>query len=317
MAILVHEHTRVLVQGITGSEGSRATKEMLAYGTVVLAGVRPGKAGERVHGVPVFDTVIDALRVHPAITTSLIVVPASHVYAAAIEAIAAGIPLIVIMTEHVPVADSARIIAASRIAQVRVVGPSSVGIISPGKGKVGAIGSSEIAEVFTPGRTGVLSKSGGMTAEIAVTLRRAGLGISTAVGIGGDVLIGSDFVDMLRAFRDDEDTDAVVLFGEIGGAYEELAAAYLASGVWTKPVVAVVAGRFTETLPIGTTLGHAGAIVAAGCGSYRSKVAAFADAGVRIADRLEEIPILLHQLTYARHLAPSLRVHADGLIVHA
>lgn len=300
MGILVDRSTRVIVQGITGTEGARATAEMLRYGTRVVAGVRPGKAGQRVHDVPVYDTVADALHAHPEANASLIAVPPAAVLAAATEAITARIPLIVILTEHVPTRVTAQIIARARSVGVRVVGPSSVGILSPGQGKIGAIGSSEVAEVFRPGTIGVISKSGGMTAEIAVTLGKAEFGISTAVGIGGDILIGSDMVDMLRCFADDENTEAVVLFGEVGGTYEELAAAFVAAGGIRKPVVAVVAGRFTEQLPIGTTLGHAGAIVAQGRGGYRSKVDAFRAAGVRVADRLEEVPVLLRQSLYER-----------------
>lgn len=302
MGILVDRSTRVLVQGMTGAEGARATAEMLRYGTRVLAGVRPGKAGERVHEIPVYNTVSDAIAQHPDVNASLIVVPPSAALTAAAEAIAAGIPLIVILTEHVPTNTTARIIANGRAAGVRIVGPSSVGVLSPRQGKIGAIGSSNIADVFRLGRIGVISKSGGMTAEIAVTLGRGGFGISTAVGIGGDVLIGSDFVDILRCFADDTETDAVVCFGEVGGCYEELAAEYIASGAFSKPVVAIIAGKFTDTLPIGTTLGHAGAIVAKGRGSYASKVQAFRDAGVSIADRLEEIPVLLRKALYAQRL---------------
>ncbi|MBI4450152.1 CoA-binding protein [Candidatus Uhrbacteria bacterium] len=298
MGILVDQSTRAIVQGITGKEGARATAEMLRAGTVVVAGIRPGKAGEVVHGVPVFDTVADALAAHPDANASLVAVPAPAVRSAALEAIAAHIPLIVILTEHVPTRATAEVLAAARGAEVRIIGPSSVGILSTGKGKIGAIGSSEIADVFRPGRIGIISKSGGMTAEIAVALSRGGFGVSTAVGIGGDVLIGSDFVDMLRCFQDDGETDAVVCFGEVGGCYEELAAEYLATGACTKPVVAVVAGKFTDTLPIGTTLGHAGAIVAKGRGSYTSKVTALRNAGVVIADRLEEIPVLLRKALY-------------------
>lgn len=303
MSILINQSTRVIVQGITGTEGARATSEMLKYDTQVIAGVRPGKAGQRVHDVPVYDSVADAIAQHPDVNASLIAVPAPAVHTAALEAIAARIPLIVILTEHVPTRATAGVLAAARGTSVRIVGPSSVGIISPGNGKIGAIGASEIADVFHPGRIGIISKSGGMTAELAVVLGRAGYGISTAVGIGGDILIGSDMVDVLRLFADDVGTEAIVLFGEVGGSYEELAAAYIASGAFTKPVVAVIAGKFTDTLPIGTTLGHAGAIVAKGRGTHASKVTALRDAGIAIADRLEEIPILLRKAMYERTVA--------------
>jgi len=179
---------------------------------------------------------------------------------------------------------------------VRVIGPSSVGIISPGLGKIGSIGSGEVKKVFTPGPIGIISKSGGMTAEISATLSRAKLGQSTVIGIGGDAIIGSDFVDLLMLFEKDADTRAVVLFGEVGGTYEELAAEFIKRGGFTKPVIALVAGKFTETLPQGTVLGHAGAIVARGHGSYASKVAAFRKAGIMVADILDEVPGLIKKV---------------------
>ncbi len=300
MAILIDQNTHVVVQGITGKEGLRAAKEMRSYGTSVLAGVRPGKGGTSAEGVPVFDTVDVARRAHPSLNTSLITVPAKAVRAAAIEAIEAAIPLIVILAEHVPVQDSAIIVERARQAGVRVVGPSSVGIISPGKGKIGAIGSSNIAWVFTEGRIGLISKSGGMTAEIANTLSRSNIGISTAIGIGGDQIIATTFADLLELFEEDAETDAIVLFGEIGGSYEEEAAECVKARRCTKPVIAVVAGKFTEELPGETSLGHAGAIVSRGRGSHASKIQALEEAGVLIADRLEEIPLLLNKAQYVR-----------------
>lgn len=295
MAILIDQNTKALIQGITGNEGSRACKEMLDYGTHVVAGVTPGKGGQRVEGIPVYNAVFEALEMHPGINTSLITVPAAFVKDAALEAIDAGIPLIDILTEHVTVADAAYIFAAARRNNVRVIGPSSVGIISPGLAKVGSIGSGEVKNVFTPGPIGIISKSGGMTAEISATLTRAKLGQSTVIGIGGDAIIGSDFVDLLELFEHDDETKAVVLFGEIGGTYEELAADYIRRKKFTKPVVALVAGRFTENLPQGTVLGHAGAIVARGRGSYASKVKALRAAGVMVADILDEVPGLLRK----------------------
>ena len=212
---------------------------------------------------------------------------------AAMEAIMNKIPLINIITEHVPVYDVARIIAWARKGNIRIVGPSSVGIMSPKKGKIGSIGSSEIQRVFTPGPVGVISKSGGMTAEISVTLTRAGIGQSTVVGIGGDQLIGSDFVDILSLFKDDPQTKAIVLFGEIGGTYEEQAADFIRKTRFPKPVVAVVAGAFADRLPQETVLGHAGAIVARGRGSYASKARSLLRAGVYLARTIDEIPTLV------------------------
>lgn len=293
MSILVDKNTKVLIQGITGNEGSRACREMIAYGTKVLAGVTPGKGGQRVGGVPVYDTVKEALARHPAVNTSLIAVPGVFVRDAAKEAIFAGIPLVDILTEHVPVYDAAEIIALARSRHCIVVGPSSVGIISPGKGKIGSIGSGEVKRVFTPGPVGVISKSGGMTAEIASVLTGAGLGQSTALGIGGDQLVGSDFVDILKLFAQDPETRALVIFGEVGGTYEEQAAEYIKESKFKKPVVALIAGEFSALLPPETVLGHAGAIIAKGRGGYASKINAFKKAGVMIANTVEEIPMLL------------------------
>lgn len=296
MSILVNKSTRVLIQGITGSEGSRACKEMLSYGTKVLVGVTPGKGGQKVGGIRVYDTVKEALRRHRGINTSLIAVPAAFTKDAALEAIDAGVPLIDILTEHVPTQDSAFILRYARLKGVRVVGPSSVGIISPGKAKVGSIGSSEVSRVFKAGYVGLISKSGGMTAEIASVLSARGLGQSTVIGIGGDQIVGSDFADLLALFAKDPETKAVVLFGEIGGTYEEQAAEFIIKSGFKKPIVALLAGKFSSRLPRETVLGHAGAIVARGRGSYNSKIKALKKAGVSIADTIEEIPVLLRKL---------------------
>lgn len=294
MAILVDQTTRVLIQGITGREGSRACSEMLKYGTRVLAGVTPGKGGQKIEGIPVYDTVIEAKRNYPAINTSLVAVPAPFVRDAVQESMWADIPFINILTEHVPVADAVIIVAYARARNIRVVGPSSVGVISPARAKIGSIGSSAIeTKVFVQGPIGIVSKSGGMTAEIGVTLTRAGLGQSTVVGIGGDQIIGSDFVDVLKLFEKDRDTKAVVIFGEVGGTYEEQAAKFITDGGFRKPVVAIIAGKFSEYLPSETVLGHAGAIVSKGRGSYTSKITALRGAGVSIANTIDEIPRLL------------------------
>ncbi|MEX0916575.1 MAG: CoA-binding protein [Candidatus Spechtbacterales bacterium] len=295
MAILLSQKTQVLVQGIAGREGSRAAGEMARYGTKVVAGVTPGKGGTVVEGVPVYDTVAQAVAKHPHINTSLIVIPAPAVKDATLEAIASGIPLINILSEHVPTQDCAVIVAHARAKGICVVGPSSVGIIVPGVGKLGSIGSGGIDTVFKKGNIGLISKSGGMTAEIGVVLNRAGFGQSTAVGIGGDSLIGSDFVDLLELFEKDNQTEATVIFGEVGGAYEERVAQYVAEGKIKKPVIAVIAGQFASSLAEGTTLGHAGNIVLGGKGSYQSKVSALKKAGIPVAKTLEELPALVAQ----------------------
>lgn len=300
MAILVDKNTRVLIQGITGKEGARACEEMLSYGTKVLAGVTPGKGGQKISGVPVYDTVRQALAKHPGVNTSLIAVPAAAVKDAAMEAMFAGIPFVDILAEHVPTLDCVEIVRWARVKGTILVGPSSVGVISPKKAKIGSIGSSLIRNVFTPGPVGIISKSGGMTAEIAVTLTNAGIGQSTVVGIGGDQIIGFDFVDALKLFGKDSETKAVVLFGEVGGTYEEQAAEFIRKEKFKKPVVAVVAGKFTARLPQGTVLGHAGTIVAKGKGGYDSKVQAFKKAGVPVAAVLDDIPDLLRRMLHGR-----------------
>lgn len=292
MAILVSKKTKVLIQGITGTEGSRAAYEMIAYGTHVVAGVTPGKGG-RTQGksaVPIYNTVREALHKHPDINASLVAVPAAFAADAAREAIACRIPLINILTEKIPVHDVAVVIQEAREHGVLVVGPSSVGIISPHTSKLGAIGSSDIARrVFSRGHIGVISKSGGMTSEISRVLTDAGFGQSTAVGIGGDVLIGATFLDIARLFEKDKQTKAIVIFGEIGGTYEEELAEAMMNNDITKPVVALIAGGFGSTLPQGTVLGHAGAIVSKGKGSADSKIKKLKKAGAYVVKQPEDI----------------------------
>lgn len=297
MGILVDTNTRVVVQGITGKEGARAALSMIAYGTKVLAGVTPGKGGTVTsEGVPVYNTMREALEAFPEINTSLIAVPPLFALDAALEAIACGLPLIDILTEKVPVAQVAKMTAFARLRGARVVGPSSVGILTPGQGKIGSIGSSDLVHtIFMQGPVGVISKSGGMTAEISRILTAAGLGQSTVVGIGGDVLVGSDFLDIALEFERDEQTKVVVIFGEVGGVFEEKLADAIAQRQIRKPVVALIAGRFTERLPQETTLGHAGAIVNKGKGSASSKVSALQKAGALVANTPEDIPMLVKQ----------------------
>jgi succinyl-CoA synthetase alpha subunit len=295
MAILVDRNTRVLIQGITGRSGTQVCQILQSYNTKVVAGVRPGKGGEEVLGVPVYNTVVEAKVNHPEINTSLIYVPPGFVQDAAFEAIEAKIPLIHIFTERVPIHDSAKIFALSKKNNVRVVGPASIGIISPGVAKIGSIGGFE-NHGFKRGEIGVVSKSGGMCSEIASLLTRAGFGQSTVVGIGGDMIACTNFVDTLELFEKDRKTESIVLFGEVGGTYEEEAAEYIKSGKFTKPVVAYIAGRFVEKLPQGTPLGHAGAMIEQGRGTWESKVKSLKKAGVKIAEKLEDIPKLLEKV---------------------
>lgn len=293
MAILITDKTKVIIQGITGKEGSKVALQMQNYGTKVLAGVTPGKGGQEVHGIPVYNTIAEALENHPGINTSLISVPNFAVFGAMKEAIEAKIPLINVFTEHVPIADTARAIALARKDGVRIVGPSSMGIISPGVGKVGQIGGDDPRGIFSKGMVGVISKSGGMASEVSWILTKNGIGQSTVIGIGGDILAGSNFADLLEDFEKDEQTKAVVLFGEIGGTYEEEAAQFIKSRKFTKKVVAFISGLFAEKLPQGTKLGHAGAIIYGEKGSYKSKINALKEAGVGIAKTPDEIPQLL------------------------
>ncbi len=293
MAILVTEKTKVLIQGITGKEGSKVALQMQNYGTKVLAGVTPGKGGQEMHGIPVYNTISEALENHPGINISFISVPNFVALGAVEEAINSKISLVNILTEHIPIQDTAKAIALAREASVRIVGPSSIGIISPGIGKVGSIGGDDPRGVFRNGKVGVISKSGGMASEVSWILTQAGMGQSTVVGIGGDILEGSTFADLMEEFEKDPQTESVVIFGEIGGTYEEDAAELIKSGKFTKPVVAFVSGLFAENLPSGTKLGHAGAIVYGDKGSYKSKINSLREAGVKIAKTPDEIPNLL------------------------
>ncbi|HLC31400.1 MAG TPA: CoA-binding protein [Candidatus Nanoarchaeia archaeon] len=291
MAILIDEKTRILVQGITGKQGAIATKEMLSYGSNVVCGVTPGKGGEYVEGLSVYNSVREALQLS-VIDASVVYVPPFFVKNAVFEAIDAGVKLIVIVTECVPLHDSAKIIAYAREHSVRLIGPSSVGIISPGRSKVGSVGGFDRA--FSPGKVGILSKSGGMLSETALLLTQRGIGQSTAVGIGGDVLIGSSFSDLLSLFEKDEETDAVVVFGEIGGSYEEELAAFIKHKNCTKPVVAFISGAFADHLP-SIPLGHAGAIIEGASGTRTSKVSSLKAAGVLVAEVHHELVDLLEK----------------------
>ncbi len=293
MAILVTDKTKVLVQGITGKEGSKVALQMKNYGTRVLAGVTPGKGGQEVYGIPVYNTIAEALESHPGINTSFIAVPNFAAYGAIKEAIENKIPLINVLTEHIPILDTAKAIALAKKAGVRIVGPSSIGIISPGIGKVGSIGGDDPRGVFSKGAVGVISKSGGMASEVSWILTKNGIGQSTVIGIGGDILIGSSFADLMEEFEKDDQTKAVIIFGEIGGTYEEEAAELIKSGKFTKKVVGFISGLFAESLPQGTKLGHAGAIVYGEKGSYKSKINSLEDAGVSLAKTPDEIPELL------------------------
>lgn len=291
MAILIDDKTSVIVQGITGNEGVRAVQAMKEYGTRVVAGVTPGKGGQSVEGVPVYDTVKEALDNHPEINTSVIFVPPFAAKDAAFEAIGNGMKLINCITEGIPIRDTAEIVSYSRAHGATFVGPSSVGIVNPGVCRLGAIGGpKELADiVYEKGSVGVISKSGGMTNETSWVVRQAGLGQSTVIGIGGDVIIGSTFADMLRLFQKDRETDGVVIFGEMGGTYEEEVAQLVSEGGFTKPIAAFVAGKFAEKMPEGMSFGHAGAIIQKGKGTPDAKMRLLKEAGVITVDEHHEL----------------------------
>lgn len=295
MSILIDKKTNVVVQGITGKEGSRAAEQMLAYKTNVVAGVTPGKGGQEVFGKPVYNTVAEALTKHPEINTTSIAVPGAYAKMAMFEAIEAKIPLIHVLTERVPIFDSALAYAKAKKAGVRIIGPSSIGIISPGKAKLGSIGGNEPNFSYESGYTGVISKSGGMTSELSYILKKSGFGVSTAIGIGGDVIIGSTFADFIDLFAADTQTQAIVVYGEQGGTYEEDLADHIKKTHFSKPVVAFIAGIFAESLPAGQALGHAGAIIESGRGRRSDKVAALESAGVAVANIPDDIPDLLRK----------------------
>jgi len=286
MSILVNKNTRLLVQGITGNEGLFHTKQMVAYGTNVVAGVTPGKGGEWVLDgkIPVFDSVKIAVEATGANTT-VIFVPARFASDAIFEAADSGVELIVCITEGIPVQDMMRVRNYLDQRGVRLVGPNCPGLLTPGEAKVGIIPG----DIAIPGNVGVVSRSGTLTYEVLYALNLVNKGVSTCVGIGGDPINGTNFIDCLRMFEEDPQTDQVVLIGEIGGTDEEKAAEFIAERM-TKPVVSFIAG---QTAPPGKRMGHAGAIVEGGSGTAADKIKALEAVGVRVAKHPEEIPTLL------------------------
>lgn len=275
MAILVDENTRLVVQGITGREGEFHARQMLAYGTKVVAGTSPGKGGTQTADVPVFDTVAQAVAATRA-NASIVYVPARFAPDAIYEAVDAGIALVVCITEGIPALEMVRVCAYVKEHGARLIGPNCPGVISPGKAKVGIMP----AQIHMPGPVGLVSRSGTLTYEVVDALTRAGLGQSSCVGIGGDPVIGTTFLDLLELFEADPDTQAIVLIGEIGGTEEERAARYTAEHV-TKPLVAYIAGR---TAPAGKRMGHAGAIIEGGTGTAAEKIVALQAVGVEVAE---------------------------------
>ncbi|MEI6364689.1 MAG: succinate--CoA ligase subunit alpha [Actinomycetes bacterium] len=286
MAIFITENSKVLVQGITGGEGTKHTRRMVESGTKIVAGVTPGKGGQEVDGIPVFNSVGDAVAATGA-DVSVVFVPPRFTKGAVIEAVDAGVPLVVVITEGVPVADTAEFFQyAQNAGTTRVIGPNCPGLISPGKSNAGIIPG----DITKAGRIGLVSKSGTLTYQMMYELRD--LGFSSAVGIGGDPIIGTTHIDALRAFQDDPETDAIVMIGEIGGDAEERAAAFIKDNV-TKPVVGYVAGF---TAPEGKTMGHAGAIVSGSSGTAQAKQEALEAVGVRVGKTPSEAARIMREI---------------------
>jgi succinyl-CoA synthetase alpha subunit len=308
VSILIDKHTRLIVQGITGRDGGFHAQQMIAYGTHVVAGVTPGRGGEKVHGVPVFDSVAEAVAATRANAT-VIYVPAPAAADAVFEAADAGVALIVCITEGIPVRDAmaathhvARLRSANGNGRPRLIGPNCPGLISPGLSKVGILPG----QICTPGPVGLVSRSGTLTYEVVHQLTEAGLGQTTCIGIGGDPLIGTSFIDTLELFEADPHTEAIVLIGEIGGSDEEEAAQFIKRRV-KKPVVAFIAG---QTAPPGKRMGHAGAIITGGTGTAAEKMAALQAAGVPVARIPSEIPALIADALARRR--PRARAAARG-----
>jgi succinyl-CoA synthetase alpha subunit len=281
VAILVDQGTRVLIQGITGNQGRYHTLKMKDYNVQVVAGTSPGKGGQQVIDVPVYDSVAEAAA-HHQIDASMVLVSPAGVLSATVEALESAIPLVVIITEFVPFHDALLIRRLSEDTPSRVIGPNTIGVISPGKGKVGVMPGF----IYSEGNVGLVSRSGTLTHEIASNLTYKGIGQSTCVCIGGDMVKGTHFIDILKAFHEDPETEKIIIIGEIGGAGEEIAARYIKETAYPKPVIAYIAGM---TAPKEKKMGHAGAIVSRGVGTAESKIGSLAEAGVRIAHNLDEL----------------------------
>ena len=288
MAILIDVNTTVLVQGITGREGSARTRFMLDYGTKILGGVTPGRGGNEVWGVPVFNSVKEATREFGSIDASVTFVPGPQVKEAAVEAIESGIRFIVVPAERVPLHDSLEMIALARREGARILGPGSLGLLSSGKAAMGWLGGTEefAREIFKSGSVGVMSRSGGQTSTVVWSLMKAGIGTTTAMHVGSEPIVGSSFAEILPLFEDDEDTKAVVLFGEIGTVAEEEAAEVIKEGRFTKPLVAYIAGR---GLPAGMRFSHASAIIEEGRGTAETKIRALEEAGADVVEYPQDI----------------------------
>jgi len=295
MSILADRDARVIIQGITGREAASFTKDMLDYGTRVVAGVTPGKQGAEVHGVPVYDTVRGAVRDHPA-DAAVISVPPGMVKGAVLETLENGIKLLVVVTERVPRKDVIEFLEVAKEKDARVIGPNTLGLISPEKVKLGMAGgpATDVRKAYMPGSVGIASRSGGMTTEIANLLTTHGIGQSTCIGVGGDPVVGSDFLDLIPLLHADPETEAVVLVCETGGVIEERLAEMVISRKIAMPIVAFIAGRFVDEMP-GVRFGHAATIVEGDKGTAKGKVDGFKKAGIHVAERFSDIVTLLKE----------------------
>lgn len=309
MTILVTADTCIVVQGITGREAATFTRESLDYGARIVAGVTPGKGGLSMHDVPVYDTVTAVVREHHC-DASIISVPAPFVLDAVVEALSNGIKLLVIVTERIPRRDVVMMLEAATAHGARVIGPNSLGIISPGQTRVGMAGGSvdAIYRAYMPGRVGVVSRSGGMMTEMASMLTQKGIGQSTCVSIGGDPIVGSTMLDLLPLYEEDPDTDVIVMYAEPGGSAEEYLAEYIMTHRVKIPIIAFIAGRFTDKMQ-GIRFGHAGTIVEGDKGSPSGKIRVLREAGVLVADKLSQIPELVQEVLKAG--SPDGYFHSD------
>ena len=309
MSILVDESTRIIIQGITGREAATMTRDIMDYGGRVVGGVTPGRGGRDVHGVPVFDTVRQ-ITARERVDASILAVPAGFVRDAAFEAIEAGVPLLVILTERIPRRDVVQILELAHLRGSRVIGPNTMGLISPGKTKVGSVGGPAVdtRKSFVPGRVGIMSRSGGMTTELANLLTQSGLGQSTAISMGGDPIIGSTFVELLPLWEADPETEAVVIFCEPGGPMEADLAEKVTKEGTRLPIVAFIAGHFAAEMP-GVRFGHAGSMVEGKADTAEEKARLMREAGILVAEDFSQIPALVKE-AIGREVGP--RPEAQG-----
>ncbi|MBU1155375.1 MAG: succinate--CoA ligase subunit alpha [Proteobacteria bacterium] len=296
MAILANSDTKVMVQGITGREAASFTKDMQEYGTKVVTGVTPGKKGQSVYSVPVFDTVAQAMA-HEAADAAIISVPPLMVKEAALESLMNGIKLLVIVTERVPRRDTVELLELARQEGATVIGPNTLGLISPGIVKLGMAGGplEDVKKAYMPGKVGIASRSGGMTTEIANLLTTNGIGQSTCISVGGDPVVGSNFLDLAERFNQDPDTEAMVIFSEPGGVIEEKLAQWVIDNQVSMPIVAFIAGRFVDDMP-GMRFGHAATIVEGEKGSTKSKIKVLESSGIKVAHAFSDIVTILRDV---------------------